>query len=138
MANFERLMRIGGWLAIPALAIGSWTPAEEMVRTGMSGSLEHVIAYLITGFVFIKGYSERPNWQVASALSGYAAVLEAGQLFAPGRHAGFLEWAASAGGVLCAVFLANAWRIIKDSTFIGNAHHLKSNADLPLTIGTSR
>ena len=41
---------------------------------------------------------------------GYAGILEFGQLWVPGRHAGILDWAASSGGVLCAFLLYDAYQ----------------------------
>ena len=97
-------------MAALGLAVASWTPAQEMVRTGVSGQLEHVVAYFVAGIAFMLAYRDRSPWHFAIALLIYAAVLEAGQLVAPGRRASLYDWAAGAVGVLCATLLVMAWR----------------------------
>jgi VanZ family protein len=94
--------RAAAWLAAAGLAVASWTPGDEMIRTGMNTHLEHAIAYLITGIAFIFGYTNWAVWKIATALLVYAGVLELGQLIVPGRHAGLLDYGWSAVGVLCA------------------------------------
>ena len=82
-----------------------------MVRTGLGGKLEHVVAYFVTGIAFMLAYRYRSPWHVAIALVIYAAVLEAGQLVAPGRNASLYDWAAGAVGALCAALLVTTvWR----------------------------
>ena len=110
MVNFIRWTRVAAWVATLVLAVASWTPAEDMIRTGMGGLYEHAIAYFVTGTAFMWGYRDRSPWQFVVALSIYAAVLEVGQLAVPGRHAGLLDWAAGATGVLCAALLMVAWQ----------------------------
>ena len=105
MTGLVRLMRLVSWLCFLGLAVLSLTPSTTMVRTGLSGHLEHVVAYLITGVTFMLGYPERAPWRLAFALAGYAAVLEVGQMAAPGRHAGYLDWAAGAAGSFCAALV---------------------------------
>ena len=76
----------------------------------MLGLYEHAIAYLLTTAAFLTGYLNRPAWSLALALSMYAAVLEAGQLIAPGRQAALLDWSGSVSGVLAAWLVIVAWR----------------------------
>ena len=76
-----------------------------MIRTGVSGLLEHFVAYIITGLAFMIGHKDHRPLHLAIALSAYAAVLEAGQLVAPGRNAGVLDWASSAAGAFSAMLL---------------------------------
>jgi VanZ family protein len=95
-------LRVTAWVCIGALAVASWTPGQEMVRTGFNTRLEHVAAYLIAGIAVISAYPGRPIWTIAAILCAYAGVLELGQLFIPGRHAAILDWLGSSSGVLCA------------------------------------
>jgi VanZ family protein len=84
-----------------ALAILAWTPAHAMTRTSLGGHTEHLVAYLGTAMVL--GLTSRTAPQLAAQcllLMGYAAVLESGQVLAPGRHASLRDFAFSAGGVL--------------------------------------
>jgi hypothetical protein len=47
-----RVLRLPAWGCVILLAVLSLLPAEEMVRTGVDGHLEHVIAYAGTAFLF--------------------------------------------------------------------------------------
>ena len=84
-----------------ALATLAWLPANAMTRTTLGGHAEHLIAYLSTAMVM--GLANRTTpWLIAQSvlLIGYAAILEAGQLYAIGRQASFQDFAFSSGGVL--------------------------------------
>ena len=84
-----------------ALAILAWTPAHAMTRTSLGGHAEHLVAWLGTALVL--GLTSRATPQLAAQclfLMGYAAVLESGQIYAPGRHASLQDFAFSAAGVL--------------------------------------
>ena len=95
-------LRVTAWVCVGALAVASWTPGQEMVRTGFNTRLEHLAAYLITGIAVISAYPQRPAWTIAAILCAYAGVLELGQLYIPGRHAALLDWLASSSGVFFA------------------------------------
>ena len=53
-------LRFIAWTCVVGLAVASWTPGQEMVRTGFNTRLEHVGAYLIAGIVVIVAYPRRP------------------------------------------------------------------------------
>jgi VanZ family protein len=84
-----------------ALAILAWAPAQAMTRTGLGGPAEHFVAWLGAAMVF--GLTTRATPPLAAQcllLMFYAAILECGQVNAPGRQASFHDFAFSAGGVL--------------------------------------
>ncbi len=86
---------------IIVLAILAWTPAQGMTRTPLGNHAEHFIAWLGAAMIF--GLASRPTAPVAPQcllLIFYAAILECGQLYAPGRQASFHDFAFSAGGAL--------------------------------------
>jgi VanZ family protein len=95
-------LRFIAWVCVIGLAVASWTPGQEMVRTGFNTRLEHMAAYLIAGIAFIIAYPRRPTWSIAAVLCAYAGILELGQMYIPGRHSALLDWLASSSGVLCA------------------------------------
>jgi VanZ family protein len=73
----------------------------------MSGTLEHAAAYLVLGL--LTGLVLRARWRtlpVASALTAYAGLLEALQIFVPGRIAAFVDFCASTAGGLSGLALA--------------------------------
>ena len=74
------------------LAVLSWLPGDELPRTGLAGKLEHFVAY--AGTMLVGG------------LTPYAAIMELGQLVAPGRHAWVWDFlAGTAGFVTTAILL---------------------------------
>jgi hypothetical protein len=100
-------LRFIAWGCLIGLAVASWTPnwaagKEMFFRTGFDTRLEHVAAYLIAGIAVIIAYPRRPTWSIVAMLCAYAGILELGQTYVPGRHAGLLDWLASCSGVLCA------------------------------------
>lgn len=96
-----RLLRFPAVFLVVALAVLSWMPATEMTRTGMSGRLEHLLAYAATTIAVGLGFHSRLRPPIQwGLLILYAALLEAGQLYAPGRNASFTDFAFSTAGVL--------------------------------------
>jgi VanZ family protein len=85
----------------------AWLPANVMTRTTLGGHAEHFIAYLGTAISMGLTFQKSPRLAVQCALLiMYAAILEAGQLFSPGRHASFQDLAfSSAGAIIGALFL---------------------------------
>jgi len=86
---------------IIALAILAWLPAAIMMRTMLGGHAEHFVAYLGTAILMGLTFQKSPRLTVqCGLLIVYAAALEAGQLYSPGRHASFQDLAFSAAGVV--------------------------------------
>lgn len=104
MSNTARVQQACRWLAwgcVLLLAALSWTPGEEMVRTGFPGQIEHFVAYFGTGLIAAVGYRRSVSpIVIALALCGYAGLLEAGQDWVPGRHANLIDFAASGAGAV--------------------------------------
>jgi len=97
LSILRRLAFLGCIIALATLA---WLPANTMARTTLGGHVEHLIAYLGTTIVMGLAFPTRPRLAAQSVLLiGYAAILEIGQLHAPGRHASFDDFAFSAAGV---------------------------------------
>ena len=78
-----------------ALMAASWLPASIMVRTQtLPGQAEHALAYFATGIcVTLLLHGRRSPLFIAACISAYAAALEAGQTFVPGRHAALSDFA---------------------------------------------
>jgi hypothetical protein len=99
---------VAAWLLVLGLAVASWTPGDYMIRTGARGSFEHVGAYFVATLLFVFAY---PRWSplvTGCALAIYAGILEVGQLYVPGRHGQFEDFAASCIGVAL-VILPTRW-----------------------------
>jgi VanZ family protein len=95
----SQLLRFCAWLSVLGLALASWTPGEDVIRTGVRGSFEHIAAYLISTLLFVSAFPRSSPWMIGGALAIYAAVLEIGQIYVPGRHGQFEDFAASCLGV---------------------------------------
>jgi VanZ family protein len=92
-------LRFFAWLSVVALAVASWTPGEYMIRTSARGSFEHIAAYLISTLLLVSASPRASPWMVGGALVVYAAFLEIGQIYVPGRHSQLEDFAASCLGV---------------------------------------
>lgn len=96
-----RILRPAFFACITMLVALSWLPGDEVVRTGVSGRGEHVIAYFGTAVIMALAYRERLGLRIqALLLVVLAGILEVGQLFAPGRTPAILDFAASSAGAV--------------------------------------
>jgi VanZ family protein len=107
-------LRFLTWVCVGLLGLLSLLPSEDIVRTGLTGPLEHFAAYAGAGAIAMAGYGlNRGAVRVIGSLWVYAAILEYLQHFSPGRKPAVVDFAASALGVLCggvAVVLLWRWR----------------------------
>jgi VanZ family protein len=95
-------LRVLTWCCVALLAILSLLPAQDMVRTGFPGRLEHLIAYAGSAAIAMAAYgSSRGVAQIIAGYWLYAGILEYLQHFSPGRHPSVWDFAASALGALC-------------------------------------
>jgi len=97
------------------LLAASWLPASIMVRTEtLPGQAEHALAYFATGIclTFLLQGRQSPLF-ITACISAYAAALEVGQRFVPGRHSALIDFAASTvgafGGVMTCAILGVAY-----------------------------
>lgn len=97
------LIRAGAWFCIVLLGVLSWLPASLEKRTGLPGPIEHLFAYFCTAAVLTLAYPRSSRLKLMGGLIGYAALLEAGQLYVPGRTAQTFDWAAGALGAMLGV-----------------------------------
>ena len=94
--------RVLTWCCVFLLAVLSLMPAQDMVRTGLPGELEHLVAYAGSAAIGMAGYGpSRGGVRVIGGFWVYAAILEYLQHFSPGRHPSLVDFAASALGALC-------------------------------------
>src|SRR5262245_16779676 len=98
------LLRATTWAALAAIAVLSLLPGEEMVRSGLGGRVEHVVAYAGTALLAALAFSSRWNGlRIGLALIAYAAALEYLQRFSPGRSPSVLDFMFSSLGVVIGV-----------------------------------
>ena len=103
MFRFKTASRFLAWGCNAAVALLSLTPAEQMLRTGLSGHVEHVLAYAGTAFITAMAFAERGLSRIALALLAYAGSLEFLQLFSPGRTSSIWDFMFSGMGVLMGI-----------------------------------
>jgi len=104
-----KLSRAFAFGCLVLLAILSWLPGEEMVRTGFDGRIEHVVAYFGTSAAVSLPYALRiGQLRLVGMLICYAGILELGQNFSPGRTPSVLDFLASSLGVVAG---ATAFRV---------------------------
>jgi VanZ family protein len=100
-ADLPKLFRFAAWTCLVLLAVLSWLPSEEMIRTGLNTRIEHAVAYMGTMLAVAAAYGIRLGLiRLAGMLIAYAGVLELGQIYSPGRHSSVLDFAASSCGVV--------------------------------------
>lgn len=93
--------------SILALAVLSWLPAQDMVRTGiLSGSQEHFLAYMLSGLLVPVAMPRYRFVRVACFYALLATVLELGQNFAPGRDAQVFTVLVSMSGAVIGEIIA--------------------------------
>src|SRR5262249_58177469 len=89
--------------ALPSVC---WLGGRYMTRTVLGPHAEHFIAYLGTTIVMGLAFQKRPRPDIQCLLLIlYAAVLEAGQIYSPGRHASIYDFMFSAARVGNRAFL---------------------------------
>lgn len=116
--DLPKLFRLAAWACLLLLAVLSWLPGEDMIRTGINGRIEHVIAYLGTMLLVGAAYGLRLGlFRLAAMLIAYAGVLELGQNFSPGRHSSVFDFAASSCGVIAgAIAFQLAYAVLRDTS----------------------
>jgi VanZ family protein len=90
-------------------------PAQNMVRTGLPGQLEHFVAYAGSASIAVAGYGRRVAVRIIGLFWVYAAFLEYLQHFSPGRHSSIADFSASAlgasfGGLFAALLARRLWK----------------------------
>ena len=97
-----RSIRALTWFCVVLLAVLSLLPAQDMVRTGFPGRVEHIVAYAGSAAIAMAGYGARRGAaQIVGSFWVYAGILEYLQHFSPGRHPAIEDFMASALGALC-------------------------------------
>jgi VanZ family protein len=115
MHPVQTSFRILTWFCVILLAVLSLLPAQDMVRTGIPGQIEHFVAYAASASIAIVGYRRRGAVRIIGLFWMYAGVLEYLQHFSPGRHPSIADFAASGlgaifGGLAVAVLLRRLWK----------------------------
>jgi hypothetical protein len=75
------------------LAVLSLLPAQDMVRIGIPGQLEHFVAYAGSATIAIPGYGRRGAVRIIGLFWIYAGILESSSIFRRLRHPSVADFA---------------------------------------------
>ena len=108
-------LRVCAGCSILVLAVLSWLPGQEMVRTGvLLPSEEHFLAYLLSGLLVASAMPRYRFVHVACFYILLAAVLELGQNLVPGRDpdafSAFVSMCGAIVGEVVARLINSSWR----------------------------
>jgi VanZ family protein len=92
-----RLARAMAWLYAAALAFLTLGSPSVRPETAMPHYLEHLAAFGVWGLLFSIAYRSRRSLVLLTGL-GFMTVLEALQMWVPGRHARWIDLAMNASG----------------------------------------
>jgi VanZ family protein len=111
-APLRTSLRFLTWCCVALLGFLSLLPAQDMMRTGFPGKIEHFAAYAGSAAIAVAGYGlNRSRLLIIGLFWLYAGILEYLQHFSPGRHPAVLDFVASALGALCGgLAIALLWR----------------------------
>ena len=104
----RRLCQWAGWLLSIAIVILTFVPLSFRPVKDVPHVLEHLTIFLATGVAFGVGYPNR-QFVYAIAFITFAAVLEIGQIWDPGRHARFSDFVVKVLGACLGLFLGFIW-----------------------------
>jgi len=101
------MLRLFAWVLAAAVAFATLGPPQFRPHSNLGQDGEHTLAFVLVGLAFGLAY---PRYRLATAVSSVVmiGVLEALQLWAPGRHARLEDFvvdalAACAGFVVAAI-----------------------------------
>ena len=92
-----RLVRAMAWLYLAALVFLTLSSPSFRPETGIPHNLEHLAAFGVFGLLFSIGYRSRCLFVLLAGVS-FTAVLEVLQVWVPGRHARWIDFAMDASG----------------------------------------
>jgi hypothetical protein len=103
----ERLFTVLGVVVIVAIAWFSLIPQTIRPDVGLSGHVEHIIAYFSAAFLLGMAYGQLTQLAaVAFLLWSYGGFLELGQFMSPGRTPRISDWMVDGVGCVAGIAVA--------------------------------
>jgi VanZ like family len=124
-----RLARAMAWFYAAALVFLTVSSPSFRFETGMPHNLEHLAAFGLLGFLFWIGYRSHCLLVLLGGV-GLTGILEALQLWAPDRHARWIDLAMNAAGFCVGVGVA--------LVVFRSVSHLLAGRSRPLQRGSCR
>lgn len=116
------LLRIFAWLLAAAVTFATLGPPWLRPQSSLSQDAEHALAFIVIGLAFGAAYSRHRLLAAAVGIFGIGAI-ELLQLWAPGRHARFEDFAVDAAAACSGLVLAAAldWALQRSRLSRANA-----------------
>jgi VanZ family protein len=92
------------WAALSAIVVLTVVPPNLRPTTDAPHNVEHSAAFLITGLLFGLAYGGRELILTIGAVV-FCAIIEILQLYVPGRHARWIDFAVDAVAAVVGVFV---------------------------------
>jgi VanZ family protein len=118
----NRILRIFAWALAAAVAFATLGPPSYRPHSSFSQDGEHALAFILVGLAFGLAYG-RNRLLTATVAVALIGVLEILQLWAPGRHARFEDFAVDAITACVGLAMAAAldWAVKRTRPSIGTS-----------------
>ena len=100
----RKLYLVAAWAALSAIVVLTVVPPNLRPTTDAPHDIEHAAAFLITGALFGLAYAGRERIWSIGALA-FCAMIEILQLYVPGRHARWIDFAVDALAAVFGIFV---------------------------------
>ena len=95
---------VAAWAALSAIVVLTAVPPNLRPTTDAPHEIEHAAAFLITGVLFGLAYAGRERILSVGAVI-FCAIIEILQLYVPGRHARWIDFAVDALAAVFGIFV---------------------------------
>jgi VanZ family protein len=118
----NRILRLFAWALAAAVAFATLGPPSYRPHSDFSQDAEHALAFILVGLAFGLAYG-RNRLLTATVAVVLIGVLEILQLWAPGRHARFEDFAVDAITACVGLAMAAAldWAVKRTRPSIGTS-----------------
>jgi VanZ family protein len=100
----RKLYLVAAWAALSAIVVLTVVPPNLRPTTDAPHDIEHAAAFFITGVLFGLAYEGRERILSAGAVA-FCAMIEILQLYVPGRHARWIDFAVDALAAVFGIFV---------------------------------
>jgi VanZ family protein len=100
----RKLCLVAAWAALSAIVVLMVVPPNLRPTTDTHHDVEHAAAFLIPGILFGLAYPGRQRILSVGAVV-FCAIIEILQLYVPGRHARWIDFAVDAVAAVVGIFV---------------------------------
>jgi VanZ family protein len=102
----RKVFQLAAWSGLVAIVVLTMVPPSLRPTTNAPHDVEHAAAFLVVGFLFGLAYAGRERILTIGAVV-FCAVVEVLQLYVPGRHARWIDFAVDAAAAVTGVFVGS-------------------------------